>query len=47
LRLCDIKPDKSLTKKRKRVGRGNASGHGTFVLDLRAARCLCTGAYLI
>jgi len=29
LRLCDIKPDKSLTKKRKRVGRGNASGHGT------------------
>lgn len=29
MRLCDIKPDKSLTKKRKRVGRGNASGHGT------------------
>jgi len=29
LKLCDIKPDKSLTKKRKRVGRGNASGHGT------------------
>jgi large subunit ribosomal protein L15 len=29
LRLCDIKPDKSLLKKRKRVGRGNRSGHGT------------------
>ncbi|MBM3699565.1 MAG: 50S ribosomal protein L15 [Actinobacteria bacterium] len=29
MKLCDIKPDKSLTKKRKRVGRGNASGHGT------------------
>ncbi len=29
MRLCDIKPDKSTTKKRKRVGRGNGSGHGT------------------
>jgi len=29
LRLCDIKPDISQLKKRKRVGRGNRSGHGT------------------
>lgn len=29
MKLCDIKPHKSITKKRKRVGRGNASGHGT------------------
>lgn len=29
MRLCDINPDKSLTKKVKRVGRGNSSGHGT------------------
>jgi large subunit ribosomal protein L15 len=30
LRLCDLKPDEgSVNKKRKRVGRGNGSGHGT------------------
>ncbi len=29
MRLCDIKPNKSSLKKRKRVGRGNGSGHGT------------------
>ena len=29
MKLCDIKPDKSSLKKRKRVGRGNSSGHGT------------------
>lgn len=29
MKLCDIKPNKSSIKKRKRVGRGNASGHGT------------------
>lgn len=28
LRLCDIKPDKGILKKRKRVGRGDRSGHG-------------------
>ena len=30
LRLHTIKPAKGATKKRKRVGRGNASGHGTY-----------------
>jgi len=30
LRLHTIKAAKSTTKKRKRVGRGNASGHGTY-----------------
>ncbi|MBU4346974.1 50S ribosomal protein L15 [Candidatus Parcubacteria bacterium] len=30
LRLHTIKPAKGSTKKRKRVGRGNASGHGTY-----------------
>ena len=29
MRLCDIAPNKSSTKNRKRVGRGNGSGHGT------------------
>ena len=30
MRLCDLKPDEgSVNKKRKRVGRGNGSGHGT------------------
>ncbi|PIR93347.1 50S ribosomal protein L15 [Candidatus Falkowbacteria bacterium CG10_big_fil_rev_8_21_14_0_10_43_10] len=30
LLLHTIKPNKGATKKRKRVGRGNASGHGTY-----------------
>lgn len=30
LSLNTIKPAKGATKKRKRVGRGNASGHGTY-----------------
>jgi len=30
LSLHTIKPNKGATKKRKRVGRGNASGHGTY-----------------
>jgi len=30
LSLHTIKPAKGSTKKRKRVGRGNASGHGTY-----------------
>ncbi|MDP3899496.1 MAG: 50S ribosomal protein L15 [bacterium] len=30
LSLNTIKPFKGATKKRKRVGRGNASGHGTY-----------------
>ena len=30
LSLHTIKPTKGATKKRKRVGRGNASGHGTY-----------------
>jgi large subunit ribosomal protein L15 len=30
LTLHTIKPAKDATKKRKRVGRGNASGHGTY-----------------
>ena len=30
LSLHTIKPNKGETKKRKRVGRGNASGHGTY-----------------
>ena len=30
LNLHTIKPAKGATKKRKRVGRGNASGHGTY-----------------
>ncbi|MCK4554160.1 hypothetical protein KAU19_04310, partial [Candidatus Parcubacteria bacterium] len=30
LRLHNIKPNKKAVKKRKRVGRGNASGHGTY-----------------
>lgn len=30
LSLSNIKPAKGSTKKRKRVGRGNASGHGTY-----------------
>lgn len=29
MRLCDLKPPKGSIKKRKRVGRGNSSGHGT------------------
>ena len=29
MRLCDLKPSKNSIKKRKRVGRGNGSGHGT------------------
>jgi large subunit ribosomal protein L15 len=29
LRLCDLKPTGNSIKKRKRVGRGNGSGHGT------------------
>jgi large subunit ribosomal protein L15 len=29
LRLCDLKPSGNSIKKRKRVGRGNGSGHGT------------------
>lgn len=30
MRLCDIKPDeKTIKKKRKRIGRGNGSGYGT------------------
>jgi len=28
VRLCDLKPSKGSTKKRKRVGRGDGSGHG-------------------
>ncbi|OIP61987.1 MAG: 50S ribosomal protein L15 [Nitrospirae bacterium CG_4_9_14_3_um_filter_53_35] len=28
MRLHDLKPPKGSTKKRKRIGRGNASGHG-------------------
>ncbi|OIO08246.1 50S ribosomal protein L15 [Candidatus Falkowbacteria bacterium CG_4_9_14_3_um_filter_36_9] len=30
LSLNNLKPAKGATKKRKRVGRGNASGHGTY-----------------
>lgn len=30
LNLSEIKPRKGATKKKKRVGRGNASGHGTY-----------------
>jgi len=30
INLSTIKPDKGSTKKRKVVGRGNASGHGTY-----------------
>lgn len=30
LSLSNLKPNKGATKKRKRVGRGNASGHGTY-----------------
>jgi large subunit ribosomal protein L15 len=30
LSLSNLKPSKNNTKKRKRVGRGNASGHGTY-----------------
>ncbi|MFH1522295.1 MAG: 50S ribosomal protein L15 [Patescibacteria group bacterium] len=30
LSLHTIKPSKGATKKRKRVGRGNSSGHGTY-----------------
>ena len=30
LSLNNLKPNKGSTKKRKRVGRGNASGHGTY-----------------
>lgn len=30
LSLHTIKPNKGATKKRKRVGRGNSSGHGTY-----------------
>ena len=30
LSLHTIKPSKGAAKKRKRVGRGNASGHGTY-----------------
>jgi large subunit ribosomal protein L15 len=30
LQLQDLKPAKGSKKKRKRVGRGNASGHGTY-----------------
>jgi len=30
LSLHTIKPNKGATKKKKRVGRGNASGHGTY-----------------
>ncbi len=30
LSLNTVKPNKRATKKRKRVGRGNASGHGTY-----------------
>ncbi len=30
LSLHTIKPSKGATKKKKRVGRGNASGHGTY-----------------
>ncbi len=29
MRLCDLKPTEGSIKKRKRVGRGNSSGHGT------------------
>jgi len=29
VRLCDLKPTEGSIKKRKRVGRGNSSGHGT------------------
>ncbi len=29
MRLCDLKPSKNSVKKRKKVGRGNGSGHGT------------------
>jgi len=29
VRLCDLKPSKNSVKKRKKVGRGNGSGHGT------------------
>ena len=30
LTLHNLKPNKGATKKRKRIGRGNASGHGTY-----------------
>lgn len=30
LSLHNLKPNKGATKKRKRIGRGNASGHGTY-----------------
>ena len=30
LSLHNLKPNKNSTKKRKRIGRGNASGHGTY-----------------
>lgn len=30
LKLHTIKPAKGATKKRKRIGRGNSSGHGTY-----------------
>ena len=30
LSLSNLKPNKGATKNRKRVGRGNASGHGTY-----------------
>lgn len=30
MKLHDLKPSKRAKKKRKRVGRGNASGHGTY-----------------
>ena len=30
MKLHELKPNKGATKARKRVGRGNASGHGTF-----------------
>lgn len=30
LSLSNLKPNQGSTKKRKRVGRGNASGHGTY-----------------
>ena len=30
LTLHNLQPNKGATKKRKRIGRGNASGHGTY-----------------
>ena len=30
LSINGLKPDKNSTKKRKRIGRGNSSGHGTY-----------------